>query len=86
MTGRRIAVPTRLLNRRDRARRRVRRSVKRAADSVAQTAPVVQNTLRDRPALVSSLAVASTFLLIGVISAVIGAARRRRQEDTDGTR
>lgn len=86
MTGRRTAVPTRLLSRRGRTRRRARERVTRAAESVARTAPVAQNTLRDRPALVSSLAVASTFLLIGVIGAVIGAARRRRQEETDGTR
>lgn len=83
MTGRRTAFPARLRDGRDRARRRVRERAARAADSVAGTAPVVERTLRDRPALVSSLAVASTFLLIGVISALW---RRRRQEDSHGTR
>jgi ElaB/YqjD/DUF883 family membrane-anchored ribosome-binding protein len=76
----RADVPTRLREKRDETAQRVQAQVAHARDTIADTAPVVQSTLRERPALVSGIAVALTFLLISLVW------RRRNRRDGDGTR
>ncbi|OLT20793.1 hypothetical protein BJF78_35105 [Pseudonocardia sp. CNS-139] len=65
-----------------RVRERVVRAGDSVAESLAETAPVVQSTLRERPALVSSIAVAGTFLLIGAVGMLWR--RRRGKDEPDG--
>lgn len=77
----RADVPARLRDKRDEAKERVQEQVAHARQTLVETAPVVQSTLRERPALVSGIAVALTFLLISLMRR-----RRRRREDSDGTR
>jgi ElaB/YqjD/DUF883 family membrane-anchored ribosome-binding protein len=76
----RADVPARLREKRDETAHRVQERVAQAKEAIAETAPAVQTTLRDRPALVSGIAVALAFLLITLVR------RRKRQEDIDGTR
>lgn len=76
----RADVPARLREKREETTQRVQAHVAQARDTIAETAPVVQSTLRERPALVSGIAVALVFLLISLMR------RRKRTEGTDGTR
>jgi transposase-like protein len=76
----RADVPARLREKREETAHRVQEQVAHARETIAETAPVVQRTLRERPALVSGIAVALTFLLISLRR------RRKRQGENDGTR
>jgi transposase-like protein len=77
----RADVPARLRDKRAEATQRMHELLARARDTLAETEPAVRSTLRERPALVSGIAVALTYLLISLMRG-----RRRRQEDGDGTR
>jgi ElaB/YqjD/DUF883 family membrane-anchored ribosome-binding protein len=77
----RADVPARLREKRAEATKRVQYQVAHARHTLAETAPAVQSTLRERPALVSGIAVALTFLLISLVRR-----RRRREEDANGAR
>jgi ElaB/YqjD/DUF883 family membrane-anchored ribosome-binding protein len=76
----RADVPSRLREKRDETTQRVQEQVAHARDTIVETAPIVQSTLRERPALVSGIAIALTFLLISLLR------RRGNREETDGTR
>jgi ElaB/YqjD/DUF883 family membrane-anchored ribosome-binding protein len=78
--ARRADVPSRLREKREETAQRVHEQVAHARETIAETAPVVQSTLRERPALVTGLAVALAFLLISLVR------RRKRGKETDGTR
>lgn len=80
----RADVPSRLREKRDETTQRVQEQVTHArdtaVDTIVEAAPVAARTLRERPALVSGIAVASTFLLISLLM------RRKRKGGGDGTR
>lgn len=68
----RADVPTRLRAKRAEAAQRVQEQVAHAREIVAQTAPSVQGTVRERPGVASSIAVVLVILLISLL-------RRRRR-------
>jgi ElaB/YqjD/DUF883 family membrane-anchored ribosome-binding protein len=77
----RADVPARLRERRTEVTQRVQQQVATTRRVIADNAPAVQSTLRENPALVSGLAAALAFLLLGMMRK-----RRKRRKDRDGTR
>lgn len=77
----RVDVPARLREKRAETTERVQLQVNRAREVVAERAPAVQSTLRERPAVVGAVVAALLFLLLR---------RKRRRshpkEDLGGTR
>jgi hypothetical protein len=78
----RVDVPQRLRDKRAETTERVQAQVTHAREIVAEKAPVLQQTLRDRPAVVGGVLAALLLLFLRSLRR----RRTRRKEDADGTR
>jgi hypothetical protein len=78
----RVDVPARLREKRAETTERVHTQVAHAREVVAEKAPAVQASLRERPALLGGIAAALVFLLLRRLRG----RRKHRKEDIDGTR